>query len=216
MPGTGWGLDLKSDAMRDVAMPCGARWPALGLGTWRFGQAAERHASEVTALRTALELGYRLINTAEMYGDGGAERVVGEALAGAMRDGLVRREEVYIVSKVYPHNASFDGVQRACARSLARLKLDHVDLYLLHWPGNHPLAETVRGFLQLKEGGKIRRWGVSNFDVHEMQQLLRVPGGKWRPCRQSGVLRRKLPGRGIRSAALDATALNAPDGLQSA
>ena len=168
---------MKLEAMRRVAMPCGARWPALGLGTWRFGEAAERHASEVAAIRTALELGYRLIDTAEMYGEGGAERVVGEALAGAMRDGVVRRDEVYIVSKVYPHNASFDGVQRACARSLARLKLDHIDLYLLHWPGNHPLAETVHAFMQLQESGKIRQWGVSNFDVPEMQQLLQVAEG---------------------------------------
>lgn len=125
----------------------------------------------------ALELGYRLIDTAEMYGEGGAEEVVGQALADAIAAGDVRREEVFVVSKVYPHNASARGVVAACDRSRARLRLDTLDLYLLHWRGSHSLAATVEGFERLARAGHIRSWGVSNFDVDDMQELWRLPSG---------------------------------------
>lgn len=160
-----------------VVLPDGSRFPALGLGTWHMGERARTRADEVAAVRLALELGYRLIDTAEMYGEGGAEQVVGAALTSACADGIVRREDVTIVTKVYPHNASRSGVVAACDRSLARLGLDHVDLYLLHWQGQHPLAETVAGFERLVDAGKIRRWGVSNFDRDAMRALRRVRGG---------------------------------------
>ncbi len=160
-----------------VVLPDGSRFPALGLGTWHMGERARTRADEVAAVRLALELGYRLIDTAEMYGEGGAEQVVGAALTSACADGIVRREDVTIVTKVYPHNASRSGVVAACDRSLARLGLDHVELYLLHWQGQHPLAETVAGFERLVDAGKIRRWGVSNFDRDAMRALRRVRGG---------------------------------------
>jgi diketogulonate reductase-like aldo/keto reductase len=151
--------------------------PALGLGTWRLGESRRSRSAEVTAVRTALELGYRLIDTAEMYGEGGAEEVVGEALADAIAAGDVRREELFVVSKVYPHNASARGVAAACARSRERLRLDTLDLYLLHWRGRHPLAGTVEGFERLARDGRIRFWGVSNFDVDDMQELWRLSSG---------------------------------------
>jgi diketogulonate reductase-like aldo/keto reductase len=160
-----------------VTLPDGARVPALGLGTWRMGEQARSRRHEVDAVRLALELGYRLIDTAEMYGEGGAEEVVGEALAGAIADGVVTREEVFVVTKVYPHNASRKGVAEACGRSLARLRLDQVDLYLLHWPGSHPIAETIAGFEALVASGRIRRWGVSNFDAKGMARIWRTPAG---------------------------------------
>lgn len=163
--------------MRTVTLPDGQAVPALGLGTWRLGEASSRHRAELAALRLALELGYRLIDTAEMYGEGGAERLVGEALAQAMRDGLVRRDDVFVVSKVYPHNASAKGALAACERSLQRLQLDHIDLYLLHWRGTHPLAETVAAFETLRQRGDIRRWGVSNFDLDDMQEVAALPDG---------------------------------------
>lgn len=151
--------------------------PALGLGTWRMGESASRRTSEVAAVRRALELGYRLIDTAEMYGEGGAEEVVGQALAESIVAGVVRREDVVIVSKVYPHNASARAVQQACDRSRARLNLDTIDLYLLHWRGSVPLAQTLDGFATLVERGHIRRWGVSNFDVADLQELWPLPTG---------------------------------------
>jgi len=163
--------------MRTVTLPDGQAVPALGLGTWRLGEAASRHGTELAALRRALELGYRLIDTAEMYGEGGAERLVGEALAPTLRAGSLSRDDVFIVSKVYPHNASAKGTLAACERSLQRLQLDHIDLYLLHWRGSHPLAETVAAFETLRQKGRIRHWGVSNFDVDDMQELAAVPGG---------------------------------------
>jgi len=163
--------------MRTVTLPDGQAVPALGLGTWRLGEAASRHRTELAALRRALELGYRLIDTAEMYGEGGAEYLVGEALAQAMSDGSVRRDEVFIVSKVYPHNASAKGTLAACEHSLQRLQLDHIDLYLLHWRGSHPLAETLAAFETLQDKGRIRYWGVSNFDLDDMQELAALPGG---------------------------------------
>jgi diketogulonate reductase-like aldo/keto reductase len=164
-------------AMPLVTLPDGIRVPALGLGTWRMGEAARTRRHEVDAVRLALELGCRLIDTAEMYGEGGAEEVVGEALAGAIASGVVTRDEVFVVTKVYPHNASRKGVAEACARSLSRLRLDHVDLYLLHWPGSHPIAETIGGFAGLVASGRIRRWGVSNFDAKGMARVWRTPGG---------------------------------------
>lgn len=151
-------------AIPSTTLPGGARVPVLGLGTWRMGERARARAAEVAAIRLALDLGMTLIDTAEMYGEGGAEEVIAEAVRG-------RRDGLFIVSKVYPHNASRAGVRAACERSLGRLKTDRIDLYLLHWPGSHPVAETIEGFERLKRDGKILRWGVSNFDLHEMEQV---------------------------------------------
>ena len=164
--------------MQHVSFPDGTSAPALGLGTWRMGESARERTFDVAAVRLALEIGYRVIDTAEMYGEGGAEEVVGEALAEAMRAGTVSRDEVFVVSKVYPHNASRAGVRAACERSRRRLGLDRIDLYLLHWRGSHPLAETVAGFEALMASGEIARWGVSNFDVDDMEELLSVGGGR--------------------------------------
>jgi diketogulonate reductase-like aldo/keto reductase len=152
-------------------------WPALGLGTWRLGEHARRRRDEVAAVRSALELGYRVIDSAEMYGDGGAEEVVGEALAGALRDGVCDREDVRLVSKVLPSNATTAGVVAACDRSRRRLRVDRIDLYLLHWPGSHPLARTLAGFERLQGSGAIEHWGVSNFDAAAMRTLVALPGG---------------------------------------
>ncbi len=163
--------------MRSVHLPDGTAVPALGLGTWRIGESARTRRAEVAAVRRALEIGYRLIDTAEMYGEGGAEEVIGAALADAIAAGEVRREDVFIVSKVYPHNASRTGVPAACERSLKRLRLDRIDLYLLHWRGSVPLAETVAAFEALKARGQIRHWGVSNFDIDDLQALVRVNKG---------------------------------------
>ncbi len=150
--------------------------PVLGLGTWRMGENADQRAAEVKAVREAIALGYRLIDTAEMYGEGGAETVVGQALAEALRAGDVRREALFVVSKVYPHNASRRGTREACERSLKRLGLDAIDLYLLHWRGNHPLHETVAAMHALLADGRIARWGVSNFDTDDMQELMLCVG----------------------------------------
>ncbi|MFY9513793.1 MAG: aldo/keto reductase [Rubrivivax sp.] len=162
----------------DVLLPDGEPWPALGLGTWRYGEQRSRQAQEVAAVHMALDIGYRLFDTAEMYGEGGAETVLGLALHEALRSGAVAREQLFIVSKVYPHNASAAGVAAACERSRRRLQLAHIDLYLLHWRGDHPLAETVRGFEALQQRGHIRHWGVSNFDVADIAELDAVPGGQ--------------------------------------
>jgi hypothetical protein len=151
--------------------------PALGLGTWRFGESRATRAAEIASVRTALELGYRLIDTAEMYGEGGAEEVVGRALDEAVRAGDVRRDEVIVVSKVYPHNASRAGTRQACDRSRRRLGLDTIDVYLLHWRGEHPLDETVDALRHLASDGHIRRWGVSNFDVDDMEELAALGDG---------------------------------------
>ena len=164
--------------MKFVQLAGGERVPALGLGTWRMGESTNKRRVEVDALRKALQLGYRLIDTAEMYGEGGAETVLGEALRGAIDAREVKREELYIVSKVYPHNASRRGTIAANERSRARLQLDVIDLYLLHWRGAHPLAETVGAMQELKSDGHIRHWGVSNFDVDDMEELLAIDGGK--------------------------------------
>lgn len=156
--------------MRTVTLPNGDRVPALGLGTWHMGEKKSMRAHEVAALRAGLDLGLTLIDTAEMYGEGGAEKVVAEAVAG-------RRDQVFVVSKVYPHNASRAGAIAACERSLERLATDRIDLYLLHWRGSVPLSETVDAFERLKKDGKIRAWGVSNFDVDDMAELARAPAG---------------------------------------
>lgn len=163
--------------MKTVTLPNGETVPSLCLGTWHVGEAAGSRRREIAAVRLALELGYRAIDSAEMYGEGGAEEVVGQALAEALRAGGVRREDLFIVSKVYPHNASRGGTLAACERSLQRLQLEHIDLYLLHWRGQHALAETVAPFEELRERGRIRHWGVSNFDVADLQELAAVPGG---------------------------------------
>lgn len=162
--------------MQYLDLPDGASIPSLGLGTWRIGEVAGRRKAEVAAVRAAIDMGYRLIDTAEMYGEGGAEEVVGEAVADALRAGDIRREELFIVSKVYPHNASRKGTPAACERSLARLGLDHVDLYLLHWRGEHPLTETCEALRTLAAQGRIRRWGVSNFDTDDMEELASACG----------------------------------------
>jgi diketogulonate reductase-like aldo/keto reductase len=155
-----------------------SRWPVLGLGTWRLGEQTRRRRDEVASVRLALELGYRLIDSAEMYGDGGAEEVVGAAIAQAMRDRTCRREDLVVVSKVLPSNASRRGVAAACDRSRKRLGLDRIDVYLLHWPGSHPLRDTVAGFDDLVALGHIGAWGVSNFDLKAMQRLVALPAGE--------------------------------------
>jgi diketogulonate reductase-like aldo/keto reductase len=145
--------------------------PALGLGTWRMGERRALRDEEIRSLQRGIELGMTLIDTAEMYGDGATETLVGEALVG-------RRDKVFLVSKIYPQNASARGTLQACERSLTRLATDHIDLYLLHWRGNVPLAETVKAFERLQRDGKIRHWGVSNLDCADMQELDATPGGK--------------------------------------
>ncbi|SDG66782.1 Aldo/keto reductase [Lentzea fradiae] len=152
-----------------VQLPSGEGMPALGMGTWMMAEDFARRAEEVTALRTGLDLGLSLIDTAEMYGGGAAESLVGEAVAG-------RRDEVFLVSKVLPGNASATGTVRACEASLRRLGTDRLDLYLLHWRGHHPLAATLEGFAALVEAGKIRHWGVSNLDLADMRELTALPG----------------------------------------
>lgn len=155
--------------MRTIKLPSGRALPALGQGTWYMGENAREHEREVAALRLGLDLGMTLIDTAEMYGEGGAEKVVGEAIAG-------RRDEVFLVSKVYPHNASVAGMRAACERSLRRLRTECLDLYLLHWRGSVPLAETLDGFAALKQAGMIRDYGVSNFDRDDMLEAASLPG----------------------------------------
>lgn len=163
--------------MDHIALPSGTPLPSLGLGTWRMGESTSARRGEVAAIRLAIDLGYRLFDTAEMYGEGGAEEALGQAVAEALRAGAVRRDELFIVSKVYPHNASRAGTAAACERSLKRLGLDHVDLYLLHWPGSHPLRDTVEAFGRLQAQGRVREWGVSNFDADGMAALWELPGG---------------------------------------
>jgi diketogulonate reductase-like aldo/keto reductase len=156
--------------MQQVTLKSGDKVPVLGLGTWRMGERKSERAAEVAAIRLGLELGIRLIDTAEMYGEGGAEEMLAQALAG-------RRDEIFLVSKVYPQNASRNGAIAACERSLKRLNTDRLDLYLVHWRGSVPLAETVAALEALKKDGKIRQWGVSNFDAGDMDQLGSVNDG---------------------------------------
>ncbi len=159
-----------------ILFPSGEERPPLGLGTWGYGVDPASQSREVGALRLALDMGWRVFDTAEMYADGGAERVLGLALDQAFRGGLAR-DAVLVVSKVLPEHAFEAGVVAACEQSLRRLKLDHIDLYLLHWPSAAPLAETVRGFERLQRHGRIRHWGVSNFDLPQLRQLAAAPGG---------------------------------------
>ena len=154
---------------RSVTLPDQTTVSALGQGTWRMGEDARLRKQEITALRAGIDLGMTLIDTAEMYGDGATESLLGEALAGI-------RDQVFLVSKVYPQNAGRGRIERACEASLQRLKTDVLDLYLLHWRGAVPLAETIEGMEALVRAGKIRRWGVSNFDHGDMDQLFRAGG----------------------------------------
>ena len=154
-----------------IALPGGEPMPVLGLGTWGMGEDASRAGQEADALRHGLDLGIRLIDTAEMYADGRAEQVTGAAMKG-------RRDDVFLVSKVLPGNASRAGTIAACERSLKNLGTDRIDLYLLHWRGPHPLAETLAGFEALMQAGKIRHWGVSNFDMEDCRELEQLAPGK--------------------------------------
>jgi len=170
-----------------VTLPSGISVPALGLGTWQMGEDARKAGIEIESLKRGLDLGLTLIDTAEMYGEGGAEKITAQAIAG-------QRDEVFLVSKVYPWNAGRKSVVEACERSLTRLKTDRLDLYLLHWRGEHPLEETVAGFEELRRAGKIGAWGVSNFDLDDMLELMDVPDG--RNCSANQVLY-NLSRRGI-------------------
>ena len=156
--------------MKKVRLPSGDLVSALGQGTWRMGEAPALLNQEIGTLRAGLDLGLSLIDTAEMYGDGRTETLVGEAIAG-------RRDEVFLVSKVYPHNASRKAMQAACTASLRRLRTDRIDLYLLHWPGSVPLTETLDAFAGLRQAGHIRHWGVSNLATAGMETLWNLPGG---------------------------------------
>jgi len=156
--------------MKTVTLPSGESVPAFGMGTWNIGDDRAARTEEIATLRLGLDLGARLIDTAEMYGDGRSEELIAQAIQG-------RRDEVFLVSKVSPHNASAQGVSAACERSLRRLQTDRIDLYLLHWRGSVPLAETLQAFARLKDAGKIRHYGVSNLDLADMQELWKLPGG---------------------------------------
>jgi len=156
--------------IRSTKLPSGEAVPVLGQGTWRMGEDRSKRTKEVAALRTGIELGMTLIDTAEMYADGGAERVVGEAIAGV-------RDQVFVVTKFYPQNATRDRMAAACDRSLRRLDFEQIDLYLLHWRGDVPLEETLAGFDDLLGAKKIRYAGVSNFDVDDLTELARLKGG---------------------------------------
>lgn len=158
------------DTIPTVTLPGGQEIPTLGFGTWMMGETRSEAKAEIDAVRLALDLGMTVIDTAEMYGDGGAERIVGEAL----KD---RREDAFLVSKVLPWNASYDGTIKACHASLDRLGTDHLDLYLLHWRGEHPLEDTVAAMEELKAAGRIGAWGVSNFDLDDMEELFSVADG---------------------------------------
>ena len=163
-------MTRSSTAVRPVALPAGEAVPVLGQGTWGMGEHRKRRAEEIAALRAGLDLGMTLIDTAEMYGDGGAEEVVGEAIAG-------RRADVFLVSKVLPHHATRRGTVAACHASLKRLRTERLDLYLLHWRERVPLAETLEAFETLTRSGDIRYWGVSNFDTADMKEIVGLPGG---------------------------------------
>jgi diketogulonate reductase-like aldo/keto reductase len=165
--------------MRTVALADGECGPALGQGTWRMGENKSAHAEEVAALRLGIDLGMTLIDTAEMYGEGGAEKVVADAIEG-------QRDRVFVVTKVYPHNASRTELPKACERSLKRLRIEVIDFYLLHWRTKTPLSETIEAFEKLRFASKIRRWGVSNFDIDDMKELLDIETGS--ACAANQVL----------------------------
>ncbi|HJX81059.1 MAG TPA: aldo/keto reductase [Candidatus Udaeobacter sp.] len=157
--------------MTTISLPDGESVPVLGQGTWRMGENTRAHKDEVAALRLGIELGMTLIDTAEMYGEGGAEKVVADAIEG-------QRDRVFVVTKVYPHNASPTELPKACEHSLKRLRIDTIDLYLLHWrERSTQLTETVDAFEKLRATGKIKRWGVSNFDVEDMEDLWSIENG---------------------------------------
>src|SRR5438874_11584058 len=161
-------MDMK---MKTAQLPDGERVPVLGQGTWRMGENTRAHKDEVAALRLGIELGMTLIDTAEMYGEGGAEKVVADAIED-------QRDRVFVVTKVYPHNASRTKLPKACERSLKRLRIDVIDLYLLHWrERNTQLARTVEAFEKLRHAGNIKRWGVSNFDLEDMEELQSIENG---------------------------------------
>ncbi|MEX2740696.1 aldo/keto reductase [Rhizobium mongolense] len=162
---------MLDDPIPAITFPNGIEVPALGQGTWNMGERASEAEREIASLKAGIDLGMTLIDTAEMYGEGDSERIVGRAIKG-------RRDGLFIVTKVYPWNASRRGTIEACERSLSRLGIDQIDLYLLHWRGEHPLADTVEAFEDLKDAGKIRAWGVSNFDIGDIEELLAVPGGR--------------------------------------
>ena len=192
-------MDVRSGPYREVTLPHGADIPALGLGTWRMGESSSRSAQEVAALRLAIEIGYRVIDTAEMYGAGGAESVVGEALRGAMHAGITR-DQLFVVSKALPEHADTAGLIAACEASLRRLQIEHLDLFLLHWRGSVPLKDTIDGFEILQRRGLIRHWGVSNFDFEDMRDLFDAPGGTacsanqvWYSLTQRGIEYELLP-----------------------
>ncbi|TWT09391.1 aldo/keto reductase [Planomicrobium sp. CPCC 101079] len=178
---------------RTITLPDGTRLPALGQGTWNIGDHKANKEQEIQALQLGIELGMTVIDTAEMYGEGKSERLVGEAIQG-------RRDEVFLVSKVYPQNAGLKQIKKSCKNSLKRLGTDSLDLYLLHWRGRVSLAETVEGMEQLKAEGKIKRWGVSNFDTDDMEELWSVPHGK--NCTTNQVLYH-LGSRGIEFDLMD-------------
>lgn len=173
--------------MKTVLLPSGERVPTFGQGTWHLGENPATRAEEIATLRLGLDLGLTLVDTAEMYGEGQSELLIAEALQG-------RRDEVFLVSKVYPQNASRQAAVAACERSLRRLNTDRLDLYLLHWRGEVPLAETIQAFLALQRAGKIRHYGVSNLDLADMQELWSVPGG---PAVATDQLLYNLARRGI-------------------
>ena len=175
-----------------VTLPSGETVPQLGQGTWRMGESGRLRQDEVAALKLGIDLGMTLLDTAEMYGNGGAEEVVAEAVAG-------RREECFIVSKVLPENSTRARTIEACERSLKRLKTDRIDLYLLHWRGGPALSETLEAFQALQERGAIRYWGVSNFDVADMEELFALAGGD--ACASNQVLY-NLRRRGIEAGLL--------------
>ena len=187
-----YSLAMAKSGLPTVTLPSGETVPQLGQGTWHMGESGRARKDEVTALKLGLDLGMTLIDTAEMYGNGGAEEVVAEAVAG-------RRDECFIVSKVLAENSSHAGTIAACERSLKRLKTDRIDLYLLHWRGRPDLAETVSGFEALLRSGAIRSWGVSNFDIDDMEELVALEGGA--ACASNQVLY-NLRRRGIEAGVL--------------
>lgn len=183
---------VKNNRTNRISLSGGRSLPRIGQGTWNMGEDASRREEEIAALRLGVELGMDLIDTAEMYGDGRSERLVGEAIQGI-------RDEVFLVSKVYPHNAGNERLIRSCEESLKRLNTDHLDLYLLHWRGDIPLEVTVEGMEKLVSQGKIARWGVSNLDIHDMKELLSMTGGS--QCATNQVLYH-LGSRGVETELL--------------
>ena len=192
--------------MKRVVLPSGERVAAMGQGTWQLAASRATRAEEVGTLRLGLDLGASLIDTAEMYGEGAVEELVGEAIAG-------RRDEVFLVSKVYPHNASKRGTVEACSRSLRRLRTDRIDLYLLHWRGQVPIEETIEAFLALQQQGKIRHFGVSNFDFHDMTELWSIAAGGRGGGNEPGPLQSGPPRDRIRTAPMAARATHPSHGL---